>query len=332
MLNNINKQEILNSSKFVREPVDNICNEINNNTSRKIILTGGRGIGKTTTLYNLENRGVGTKKQCIFTRFDSCAMSTVNQNETFNERFFNHYYELILSHKLLSYIKKYYGLTYENNFKEIKSLLDNISNDTNTFINNLIFEKQNMNRYLELTEYSSLIIDRLKKDLDISTISLAIDRFDWTNSNSILSQNILSNLFSMFDKVIITTDDESLKNEENKNKVENKGYSFVNVNYGKDKLVIKEIIRKRVEHYNKHSNMEKTFPIEIITDKIYQDLINKTNGNISLMLDSVSEVINMWNWKQGNLDLPKQFDIATNDQINTSIKIKNMSKQPKLYL
>lgn len=330
MIKNIHPQELLYTQEFVREPVDNLCKKIDNSVSKKIILSGGRGTGKTTTLYNIENKGIGTENQYIFTRFDSCAMSGVDQNENFNERFFNHYYELLLSHKLLSYIKKYYGLTYENNFKELKELLNRISDDTNYYINTICFGKKTLNRYLELTEYSHVILEQLKKILNISSISLAIDRFDWTNSNSILSQNILSNLFSMFDKVIITTDDESLKNEENK--VENKGYSFVNVNYGKDKLVIKEIIRKRVEHYNKHSNMEKTFPIEIITDKIYQDLINKTNGNISLMLDSVSEVINMWNWKQGNLDLPKQFDIATNDQINTSIKIKNMSKQPKLYL
>ena len=55
-----------------------------------------------------------------------------------------------------------------------------------------------------------LFIERLKKHLDISSLILAIDRFDWTNNGDPLTQNILSRYFDMFDKIIITTDDESL--------------------------------------------------------------------------------------------------------------------------
>lgn len=331
-MKNIHPQELLNTQEFVREPVDNLCRGIDNDDSKKIILSGGRGTGKTTVLYNKENKGIGTENQCIFTRFDSCAMSCVDQNENFNERFFNHYYELILSRKIISYIKKYYGLTYENDFKKIKNSLDRISDDTNYFINNICFGKKSLNRYLVLCEYSHVILEKLKKSLDISSISLAIDRFDWTNSNSALSQNILSKTFDMFDKVIITTDDDILQDKSNRTSFLEKGYSFIDVNYGKDNLVIKEIIRKRIQDYNKNIGTGKTFPEEIITEQIYQDLIGKTNGNVSIMLDSVSEVINMWQWKEENVDLSKEFDVACNNQINSSNKIKKMSKSPKLYL
>ena len=42
----IKVNNLVNSEEFVREPVDKEVNEILNSSSNKIILTGGKGIGK----------------------------------------------------------------------------------------------------------------------------------------------------------------------------------------------------------------------------------------------------------------------------------------------
>ena len=57
-----------------------------------------------------------------------------------------------------------------------------------------------------------------------------------------------------------------------------------------------------------------------------------TNGNISLILDSVGETIDMWQWKDGVVDLSQQFNMATNNQLNTIKKLRKMGKPPKLHL
>ena len=329
---NISQNQLLFDNKFVREPVDELCKELNNNSSKRIILTGGRGTGKTLSLYNNENRGIGSENQCIYTSFDSCYINRVSQDEYINETFFNHYYELVLSFKLLNYIKKYYGLTYDNNFKDIEALLNNIRVNTDYYINNVHFINIPLDRYLEPTEISKDIIDKLRSSLNINYLTLGIDRFDWTNGNSSLSQNILSKYFEMFDKVIITSDDERMLNKNNRKLYLDKGYTFVDANYGNDINVVKKILQRRIEEYNKQIVQGQiNFPINNIDDEVCEILINKTN-NISLMIDSLYEVIRMWNWKDKIIDINKEFDLASDEQLKVFKRLKKMSRSKKIHL
>ena len=43
----INAKILVNSEEFVREPVDEKVNEILSSSSKKIILTGGKSVGKS---------------------------------------------------------------------------------------------------------------------------------------------------------------------------------------------------------------------------------------------------------------------------------------------
>ena len=102
----MNKEEILTSSYFVREPVDSLTKEIRENSSKKIILNGGRGVGKSVTLSCMQNQGLGMESQTILMRFDSVISFAKYPTNWFDEAFFAHFLELIILYKetLWSYI------------------------------------------------------------------------------------------------------------------------------------------------------------------------------------------------------------------------------------
>lgn len=326
----IQASELIKSDELVREPVDDFSNKILNSNSKKIVLTGGRGIGKSVILYNIELKGLGTEKQTILVNFGSIMTLPKEYDEIFDEKFINHFYEVQFCSKILNYIKRNYSLTYETYFKYYEQLLKNINEKTCNYINNSIFEKVTLDSYIKPTQFSETILKNLKAYLGISSISLAIDRFDWINGSSSIPQKVLYKFFEMFDKVIITSDDETIK----KDNLINSGYEVIDVNYGKNELVIKEIIRKRIKKYNENKKIcYLTFPDDNITNEIYHRLINKTNGNISCMLNCVSEVITDWQIENGNIDLNEQFDKESEQQLIKIKKIKNMdANQPKLYI
>ena len=58
---------------------------------------------------------------------------------------------------------------------------------------------------------------------------------------------------------------------------------ILNINYSKDINIVKEILIKRINLYNKN-NEYKDFNISIIDDDILEYLIEKTNGNLDIMI------------------------------------------------
>lgn len=238
MIKHINPKELIKTDQFIREPVDDLSKEIIKSSSKKIILNGGRGTGKSVTLYNIKNMGLGTENQTIVTQFDSIIVFSKNPNEIFDRKFFDHYYEFEFSLNLLLYIKRNYSLIYKSNFMNIKSLLDNIAKDTVVYINNVYYGEAELKRYLTSTEISAEIIEKFKKCYGMDTLNLAIDRFDWTNGSSAYVQQVLSKYFNLFDKTIIATDDLSLNEEDRKKKLCNDGYAFKTAIYGKSVDVI----------------------------------------------------------------------------------------------
>ena len=193
MVKDMNLKELLNVSEFVREPALEFMKQIKACPDNKIILTGGRGVGKSSVLYNFENTGIGNLNQLIYTRFDGNNLISDVASKSFDDNFFSHYYELVLSLKILDYIKKYYGLTYEKYFKDYGILLNNIAEKTNLYLRDIRNKKVVFTSYLKPTELTSSLLERLKNCLGLENIFLAIDRFDWINGDRELIQNILSN-------------------------------------------------------------------------------------------------------------------------------------------
>lgn len=334
MIKQINPKKLLTTEAYVREPVDNLTKSLMNDNSKKIILTGGRGSGKSTILYNIEHQGIGTDYQSIYMTFDTCPVFPTERIEAFNETFLEHYYELTVSYKLLNYIKTHYSYTYETYFKDIEKQLDEISKETNDYIQNAYWRKPSLNKYLTPTEISSKILLKMKETLNINTINLLIDRFDWPNGNNQCIQQILSKFFNMFNKTIITTDDETYNIPNNQLKLKNEGYTFTTVHYSYNVDIIKHIIKKRILlSYKQQNNEYKQFDENMITDEIYSYLIKKTHGNISLMLNIISHMSNIF---QLSCLQPHEMHaityINTDEQVEKNYTLTKTYKKPKLYL
>lgn len=326
----VNSSQLIYDSKFIKEPADKYSRVLQEKSSNRIILNSGRGTGKSVILNNMENRNMGTNEPVIYTHFDSIVNFSRVPTKYFNEVFFEHYYEINFSWKLLNHIKKYYGITYENYFKDIELLLKKITEELDESVRRLYIDEMVINNPQYATQISSEIINRLKKHLGVSSVILAIDRFDWTNGRSDYVQQILSKYFDIFNKVIITSDDETLADETVRKSFEDKGYSFVSQNYGNDLSIIKSIINRRIEIYNSINN--DNFNADNITDIIYENLINNSNGNISTMLTIVYEVINLNKWENGNVNLLDLFQKCTEEQNNNVKELKRIFIPPKLHL
>lgn len=327
----LNSSQLIHDSRFIREPADQYGRILQDSSSNKIILNTGRGSGKSVILHNMESCNVGTNNPVIYTHFDSIVNFSRVPNDYFNEIFFEHYYELNFSWKILHYIEKYYSSTYEKHFKDIELLLKKLSSEFDKSVRQIYSDGLIINSPLYATQLSSEILARLKKNLDISSVILAIDRFDWTNGRSCFSQQILSKYFDMFNKVIITSDDEALTDENVRKNFEDKGYSFMSQSYCSDLNVIKSIIKKRVQFYN-DSNRDYTFNVDNVTDTIYEDLINNSSGNISTMLTTVYVVINWCKCENGNVNLTELFQRRLEEQKNNVKELKKISIPPKLHL
>lgn len=329
----INAEMLVNSKEFVREPIDSICKNFEDSSSKKIILCGGmdtgRGSGKSVILHNLEKRGIGKNQQCIYISFDLGFIH--NLDSIYTKEFFEHYYEVIVTKKILNYINKYYEFTYENEFKLFDKKINFWIKEINNYINTArYYENMRLSRYLKSGEISGIILTKLKKSLNIDLLSLSIDRFDWINGSSQLSQTILSKYFDMFDKIIITSDDKNVKLDNRNNKYIRQGYEIHQTFIGKNPTIVKEIIRRRIKQFTNNKNTG--FNPNLLTDNIFQIMLHKANGNIDVILDSVSDFIDVWYFKEGNLDLEYQINDCMDKNIDTVKKLQKMSKSPKLYL
>lgn len=93
MIKNLNADRLIDSELFIREPVEDICKRIENCNSSKIILTGGRGVGKSVVLRNKEKGDLFKGDKSIYMWFDPVARFD-EKSQWFDEEFITHYYEI----------------------------------------------------------------------------------------------------------------------------------------------------------------------------------------------------------------------------------------------
>lgn len=226
-------------------------------------------------------------------------------------------------------------MTYNNYFKEIHSTLKEISDDTYHYINNILYCDVKLPQQLSLGDMSFEIVEKLIKLLDINTITLMIDRFD-RNNKSEFSQNILSKYFGMFNKTIITTDDIDLIEKGNRDILIDNGYSFIDVNYGTDSYVVKEILRKRLVSYNENIDLRRKerIPLDVITDDVYKYLADNCNGDIKVMISVLREIISNYWWYSGNYNIELDINNLCGEQLQKvkALNKMNASYPPHLYL
>jgi len=325
---NLRADEIINSDIFVREPVDEVRKKINISDKEKIILNGGRGTGKSVVLSEVQQKGLGTDNQTVLARFEPVITFGKAPTKYFSREFFVNYYELEIANLLLCYLKKYYGLYYEKYFiktwYDVKKRLDNVIK----YANNLaIGDITYIDNFLEPGEITSKLIKDMKDIIGIDSLNIAFDRFDWINGKSPFTQVLLKKYFNMFDKTIITTDDDNL----NINKCTNSGFDIITLDYGKDIDVIKEIIKHRIDAFcKKHPNTN--IDHNKLNNDVYNYIIKNTNGNISSMITIINNFLSTDEWRGGLDDYWDTIMYETEKDKQIVKQLKAMSSSPKLFI
>lgn len=338
MINFNSPINLIFSDEFVKQPVNEISESLKKNTANKIIIYGQGGCGKTTVLYNHQYRSIGTDNPVIYTRFDSVGMFGDNRAEresAYDDKFVNCYYELIMANKILNFIENNYEKVFAKYFRGNKEELKKLLGETYNYIRESSYRSVAFDMRLSVGELSASYIEKLKKVIGINTLSLIIDRFDWTDGHSETAQVALREYFKIFDKSIITTDDESIVNDES-SRIEliNKGFDLIEINYGKDLEIMKRLLALRINKYNSTvKEKEQRFPFELLSDEVIERLLEKANGNISVVLSSINEMGYLLGYDSDYVTDPMtSMERASNRAIAQVKRLKERSRPIKLYL
>lgn len=318
---------------FVNNPIDAYSRMIERKGKSKIILTGGRGTGKSVLLQQLENRNAGTKNPYIYTSFESIGCDGLKSfPHIFNEVFFKHYYELLLAYNLLHYMETYYKHTFQNSFKKEQQYIKEQLRQTDDYINNFMFKDISL-KPISQKEITGDILDKFKKMNELNGINICIDRFDWINNSDELTQRILNNYFDLFHKVILTCDDEEFIDKRTNFGEFNpfyKNYNCIDSTKIHSTLSIKWLLLKRIASWNKKMKSS-SMPKDWLTDNFINLMIEKTNGNIYLMITVVNRIFNYSSF-HGNIT-EQQCEEQLNEEIEHTRQLRKMNaNSPKFYL
>lgn len=318
----ISAKKLLNSEEFVREPIDKETNEILNSSSNKIILTGGKGIGKSTVLCGLEKRGLGCKEQTIYDSPDAIIELDKEPNEKFDNKVFDYRSELYFTNNILQYIENNYPIVFKKYFGKDKELLYSLSHEFFNQIDNSYYRDVTIECKYGIKELSFDILNRFRQILEVDKLNIAIDRFDKMNGSSKYVQKTYERYFDMFDKVILTSDDPNLDKEG----LFAKGYDLRFISYGKDKDVLREIIRRRKSLYEDSETYKELFTTDFILDKIILD------GNIDLSLEILQHFKSILSWHNDGFIKNELLDKAVEEKKADVIKLEKRIHKPTLYL
>lgn len=319
----INANDLINSKYLIKTPIIKLNNKIINSDNKNILLTGNNGSGKTVTLKYMEKISINKKYKVIYTSFESIVNFAKRPNELYSKEFFNHYYEINFCIKLLRYIKENFESIYDSNFKNYENEIYKYADEMDYYRKNIMFNDVKISSFLNIADISKEIIKDIKEQLDCSNLILEIDGFDYTNGASKYTQYVLSDFFTLFDKVILGV--------ENKNN--NNIFKEIKCNYSNYINISSEILSRRIKYSNNMLNENgKYIDEKVITKEIYNYLIKKCNGNITLMLSVIDEAFDMIYWKQDLDKVEAIFKSSTNKKINDYKKIKAKALKPKLYI
>lgn len=342
MFKNINAKNIVNSDNLIKEPLYLAAKEIKNLGAKKIILRG-EGNGKSTLLYFLQKNTAYSNNPFIVVSFETMGWSIftiANNNSTFNEELFRYYIECKFASEILNYLKDFYEFSYKLYFEKYHQFIYDNIDEIYHYINNSIYnENMTIDINLKNKEAVKKILNMFKKEGKFKNISLGIDNFDKLNNSDSLTQKIISEYFNLFNKVIITSKSDFLPDEwyktyfyENSNL-----YTYVpyEITYGKYEEIVKEILIKRIDEHNRkerENNNFVDFPKDWLNYQNLKLLIDKTNGNIKIMLDILRNLISHYNFYNHREIKEENLNYYIDEHIKTDLELKRMFIKPHIYL
>lgn len=319
----INARNLVNSEQFVREPVDKEVNSILNSSSTKIILTGGKGVGKSTVLCSLENRGLGCNEQTIYDSPEPTITLAKEPNDIFDGRVFDYLSELRFTNNILFYIKRNYPIVFQKHFERDMELVHYLLKKLYEQANDPGLGGATIECKYRIKEISFDVLSRFRQIMEIDKLNIAIDKFDKINGSSEYIQKTYEKFFDMFDRVIITSDDPSLDNE----RLLDKGYNLISITYGNDKDVLREIIRRRESLWEGSQTCE-----ELFLDDIFLDRLIELNSNIDFAIEVIRYLNSFLVFYGNNYNIENELEKVIEEKKERSKSLERIISKPTLYL
>lgn len=307
-------REKINSIENVQEPVNKILDKINESNEKVLVLNGERGSGRTTVLLSKEAQSKAGKEINIYNHFEHAGIGVTMQDV--GEDLIKHKYELEMTSVLLRYLTSN-GICDENIeiiAEEVKKLRKLFVYD----INYLGIEKNFKSEIKQQGHYTEYLTKVIRSTYHPEKFSFLVDRFDWMFNRSMEAQRCIQDYFSLFDQVVLTTDDDNYASK----------YPTLEVNYGKNKEIVKEIIRKYVDAINGTKNIEEQLNLNDISDETIEYITEMANGNIDVILQSISA---LYLYQNGELDSALRMKIGEKISMTKKLILPE-HLHPKFYI
>ena len=328
MIKNVNVNQLLFSDLLVKEPVDEVNGRLADKRG-KFILTGSRGCGKSIVLASRENDSIKTSNPAVLTRFDGAGLFGTKEGKYFNKGVMEHYYEVIMCKKFLSHIKEFYPQLFYSKFGDLSHILDNKLYELDNYINNAVYKDLSIQHQLFSGEILCEIVSLFRQGVGAESLTLMIDRFDWTHNSDQRVQEIFKKYFSMFEKVIVTSDDPTLSTDKKKvSSLKDRGFDIVTVDYAKDIDVVRQIAERR---FGLDEETQPRFLVEQLSDGDYRNLVERCEGNLDTMLESFMYAETLHKWDSGK-DIHTVLEEASRQKVKDLRQYRKMVKPPKFHV
>lgn len=291
----MSEKDIIKKGLLVREPIGKVMESIDSITTKGIILAGPKHSGKSIILriYEDERKGIYLYNDPSFNT------SNLNAEEQ------RHYYELILLSYLYDYAKEYSEDIYEKYFKR----------NHDEILAVLSYSNFNPIKFVESQKHIIALLERIKNCFKIEELALLFDRFDWPcDEQNRKFQELMLPYIKLFDKFIITTEEQEVYSDENRKKeLLGKGFSVIDVDYGKDIETTKKIISTNIAYLNAnfYENEHLDDIKDLITPDTYNFIIDQARGNLGLLFYTILEFYsNQYNHHYSKKNIPYDEEIS----------------------
>jgi len=318
---------------IVSEPIKKIDEEIEKNNEKVVVLKGVRGSGRSTVLLSKAEENLKSNSFSIYHWFWSVPINVTPSEVGID--FIQHYYELYMARVLLDCVKEF------NVFTEQDERIDyEITKARASFYedaNKIMEGKKISTTIAPLGYYTEDLVKEIKDLFKVDYLYFLGDHFDWMFGCRRHAQECISSYFPLFDKVVLTTDDENYS----------ASYPTIEVNYGKDKEIIKAILKRYVLFENKKRASKKEpehLPLDrSLGEEALDFIVRKANGDIEVILQSIDRIYSNVGYyyeeefnRLTNEELIELWKEALDDKILYRKKIKEdktyKGPSPKFYI
>lgn len=311
-------KEKIKINENVEEVLNKIHSKIDENNENILVLKGVRGSGRTTVLLTKEAKNSLGEEISIYHNFEHAGIGVTGKDV--GTDFIKHRFELEMTSVFLNYLIQKGILD-----TQIEAIAEEVKNLRRLFvydINNLGISKEFKSKILRPGYYTQYLAQKIKSIYYPEKFSFLVDRFDWMFNRSIEAQKCIKDYFYLFDQVVLTTDDDSYSAK----------YPTIEVNYGKEKEVVKEIIRKHIEKTKNNESRGKYLDLSYISEDTLDFIIEKANGDIESILRTINSLCCDNDFHLAE-DLNNDIRNEIMNQVNERQKVKQPEHlHPKFYV